>query len=77
MVSTTDPLFVVAYNYTAYVNWCQAKGHRPHNGSVRYVRDVNTLRGQQDIRILFLYGWQERKDGRQIYNRAMIVGRRP
>ena len=76
-MSTTDPLFVVALNYAAYVNWCQAKGYRPHNGSVRYVRDVRTLLGQRDIRILFLYGWEGRKDWREIYNRAMIVGRRP
>ena len=76
-MSTTDPLFVVAFNYAAYINWCQAKGHRPHNGSVRYVRDVNTLRGQRDIRILFLYGWEGRTDWREIHNRALIVGRRP
>lgn len=77
MVSINDPLFVVAKSYQAYIHWCRAKGHRPHNGSVRYVRDVMTLRGQSDIRILFLYGWQEHRDSRGIYNRAMIIGRRP
>lgn len=76
-MSTTDPLFVVAYNYNAYVQWCQRKGYAPHGRSVRYVRGVSTLDRQKDIRILFIYGWQERSDGRQIYNRAMIVGRRP
>jgi len=76
-VSVNDPLFVVAFNYNAYVQWCQRKGHALHNGTVRYVRDVHTLDRQKDIRILFLHGWEARKDGRQIYNRAMIVGRRP
>lgn len=76
-MSTTDPLFVVAHNYQAYLTWCRKKGYPPHAGSVRYVRGVETLERQADIRILFLYGWQERRDARKIYNRAMIVGRRP
>lgn len=76
-MSTTDPLFVVALNYSHYVQWCQKKGYAPHGHSVRYVRDVMTLRGQSNIRILFLAGWEERSDGRALFNRAMIVGRRP
>lgn len=77
-MSTTDPLFVVAFNYAAYVNWCQAKGHAPHGGSVRYVRGIETLAHlRSDVRFLFLYGWDQRKDWRAIHNRALVIGRRP
>jgi hypothetical protein len=77
-VSTTDPLFVVAYNYNAFVKWCRAKGHAPHGGAVVYVRGADTLKGlRSDVRFLFLYGWQERSDSRAIFNRYLIIGRRP
>ena len=76
-MSVTDPLFVVALNYRAFLDWCERKRIEPHSREVIYVRDAKRLHGQRDIRILFLYGWTERKDWRDIYNRAVIVGRRP
>ena len=76
-MSVTDPLFVVALNYRAFLAWCERKGINPHSKEVVYVRDVERLIGQRDIRILFLYGWTERKDWRELHNRALIVGRRP
>jgi hypothetical protein len=77
-VSTTDPLYVVAKDYTAYINWCQAKGYPPHNGTVIYVRGIQTLAAlRSDVRHLFLYGWTARKDAKAIHSRMSIIGRRP
>lgn len=72
-----DPLFVVARNYQQFQDWCRRKGYDPAGRHVRYVRGVDTLMGQRDIRILFLHNWVDRSDARAVYNRAMIVGRRP
>ena len=76
-MSVTDPLFVVAQNYRAFLDWCERKRIEPHSREVIYVRDVKRLMGQRDIRIVFVGGWVDRKDWREIYNRALIVGRRP
>jgi hypothetical protein len=76
-VSTTDPLFVVAASYQAFVDWCHRKGHTADAPHVRYVRDARTLLGQRDIRILFTHGWTKHRHARAIYNRALIIGRRP
>lgn len=76
-MSINDPLFVVALNYRAFLTWCERKGIAPHSKEVVYVQDVKRLMGQRDIRILFIHGWVERKDWREIYNRSIIVGRRP
>lgn len=76
-MTINDPLFVVAYNRQAFEAWCKRKGYNPNGRGVRYVRGVEVIDRQQNIRILFVYGWQERSDARAIYNRAMLVGRRP
>ena len=77
-MSTTDPLYVVAQNYNAFLIWCTAKGIAPHDGPVRYVRGVETLAPlRSDVRFLFLVGWRDRPDWRAIHNRALILGRRP
>ena len=76
-MSINDPLFVVASNYRAYYHWCLTKRHAPHNAGFIYVRGVETIDRQKDIRILFLHGWTKHKDSRAIYNRAILVGRRP
>ena len=76
-MSVTDPLFVVALDYRAFLAWCERKRIEPHSKEVVYVRDARRLMGQRDIRILFLHGWVERKDWRAVYERAIIVGRRP
>jgi len=77
-VSLTDPLYVIAYDRAGFEAWCTRRGINPDSRAVRYVRDVNVLnRLRHDVRILFIYGWQERKDGRALYNRAMVIGRRP
>jgi hypothetical protein len=77
MSSVTDPLYVVALNYGAYLEWCERKRVQPQGAGFIYVRDVSRLLRVRDVRILFLYGWTERKDWREIHNRALIVGRRP
>lgn len=76
-MSTTDPLFIIAVNYNAYVQWCQKKGYAPHGGSVRYVRGLETLKGQSNIRILMILGWEGHKQAKLLRARASVVGRRP
>lgn len=76
-MSINDPLFVVAGNYQEYYHWCLRKRHAPHNAGFVYVREARRLFGQRDIRILFLPGWTKHREARAIYNRAIIVGRRP
>lgn len=77
-MSVTDPLFVVALNYRQFVDWCRRKGISPTGQSVRYVRGVETLKGlRSEVRILFIENWDDRIDARAIYNRALIIGRRP
>ena len=75
---TTDPLYVVAYDRRAFEDWCRTKGFDPNGKYVRYVRDVTVLKNlRSEVRILFIHGWGARKDWRKIYNRALIIGRRP
>ena len=78
-MSTTDPIYVVALNHRQFLDWCVRKRINPHQrpSPVIYVRDVMTLRGVRDARIVFVQNWDDRKDWREIYNRALIVGRRP
>lgn len=78
-MSYTDPLFVVAADYKAFLDWCERKGLSPlpAAGQVIYVADARKLLGQRDVRILFLHGWTQHRHARSIYNRALIVGRRP
>lgn len=76
-MSIQDPLFVIALGYPQYLYWCRSKGVSPHNGTHRFVTNVSTLRGHREIRILFVPGWRERRDWREIHNAAIIVGRRP
>ena len=76
-MSKTDPLFVVAADYRAFRAWCLRKGINPLGRHTLYVRDVEMLKGQRDIRILFIHGWQDRKDSQKIHSLATIVGRRP
>jgi hypothetical protein len=72
-----DPLFVVASSYRAFVDWCHRRGHTANVAGLRYVSDARTLNGQSNVRILFTHGWTEHPHSRAIYNRALIVGRRP
>jgi hypothetical protein len=78
-VSVTDPLYVVALNYRQFLDWCARKGHNPNQrpATVVYVRDATRLMGLRDVRLVFVPNWMDRKDWREIYNRALIVGRRP
>lgn len=77
-MSLTDPLYVVALNYRQFAEWCARKRIHPESRSVRYVRDVAVLqRLRHPVRILFIENWGGRKDWREIYNRALVIGRRP
>lgn len=78
-MSTTDPLYVVALNYRQFLDWCRRKGHNPNRrpSTVVYVRDAKRLMGLHNVRIVFVQNWEDREDWREIYNRALIVGRRP
>lgn len=77
-MSVTDPLYVVALNYRQFLDWCARKGYSPTGGAVRYVRGVETLAGlRTEVRILFIENWDDRSDARALYNRALIIGRRP
>lgn len=72
-----ETLYVVAQSYQRYVNWCREKGYGPHGGSVKYVRDISTLRGLYNVRVLCLEGWENRVDWREIYEAVLYVQRRP
>lgn len=77
-MSTTDPLYVVARNYRQFLDWCQRKGHDPNSRAFRYVRDVKVLMGpRHSVRIIFVGNWRDRVDAVAIYNRALVIGRRP
>lgn len=77
-MSLTDPLYVVAEDRAAFEDWCRRKGHDPNGRSVRYVNSVRVLNSlRHEVRILFIHGWSKRKDWRPIYNRSLVIGRRP
>lgn len=71
-------IYVVAQNYRAYLDFCGRKRTAPEGGRFRYVKDVRTLAFiRQPVDIVFVAGWQDRTDWRAIYNRALVIGRRP
>lgn len=77
-MSLTDPLYVVTYDRRQFEDWCRRKGHHPESRAVRYVRDADVLnRLRHPVRILFVHGWRARKDATAVYNRALVIGRRP
>jgi hypothetical protein len=71
-------IYVVAATSAAYETWCKAQGLHLVNSTHKYVASYRVLVGlTRDVEFLFLPGWQQRSDWRQIYNKALAIGRRP
>jgi hypothetical protein len=71
-------LYVVARNHRAFEDWCWKQSPNEDLSGVKFVASVKTLAFEtQGARFLFLTGWMERADWRQIYNRAIALGERP
>ena len=70
-------LYVVTHDHAAYLAWCEERGVTPTHGRHVYVRGAQTLKGKEGARILFVAGWQRRKDWRKVYNAALIAQRKP
>lgn len=71
-------IYVVTYDYAQYLEFCRRKRSAPQGDRFRYVKEVRTLALlRQPVDIVFVHGWQGRKDWRAIYNRALIIGKRP
>lgn len=72
-----ETLYVVAKSHQDYERWCCVKGYQPRGGAVKYVKDVVTLRGLYNVRILCIEGWTQRPDWREIFERVLYSQRRP
>lgn len=72
-----NAVYVVAHNYPDYRMWCERHGVQPTGARHVYVSGAHRLRGLVNAEILFVSGWRDRPDWREVYELACIVGRRP
>jgi hypothetical protein len=56
------PYFVVAGNYEQYRNWMNIARRSDSGTDYRYVDGVDNIRGQSDIRGIFIGTWYKRHD---------------
>ena len=71
-------LYVIAPTRKAFEQWSGKQDPNwplPDAVFVHSIKQLTSKTGPEDF--LFLNGWQTRPDWRQLYNRALAIGRRP
>jgi hypothetical protein len=72
--------FIVAQNYQRYYWWCREQNPplNPRGPEVKYVKDINTLRGVAvGFDYLCIGDWTSRPDWRDIHHVLLTRGKRP